>query len=198
MKILLIVIIVIAGLFFIAQAYFIMATKKTPAQHYKVIFSDNNFEIRFYPSITMASIVSSVKSYKELGNTGFRKLAGYIFGGNESKTQIAMTTPVHMDINDTASSMSFVMPENYDVNNLPKPDNTEVRIQTTNDEYVAAIGFGGYANDAKIKNYTIKLLNALKENGIEWYGNIRFLGYNPPFQLLNRKNELIISVRWPK
>lgn len=85
-----------------------MSTAKSETQPYKVIKVEQEFEIRYYPSATMAMITSDAKSYKELGNSGFRKLAGYIFGGNTESKQISMTSPVHMDINDTVSSMSFV------------------------------------------------------------------------------------------
>ena len=171
-----------------------MAIAKTETQPYRALLSKDNFEIRFYPAVTMATITSSAKSYKELGNSGFRKLAGYIFGGNEGGQKISMTTPVHMDINDTASTMSFVMPSTYNPQNLTKPDNQEVIIKTVPDEYVAAIKFGGYANDEDISKNTEKLKKALNENDITFYGNFRFLGYNSPFRLLGRRNEIIVSV----
>ncbi|MDP4115182.1 MAG: heme-binding protein [Bacteroidota bacterium] len=182
--------------FLFIQNLLIMATAKTETQPYKVLLSKDNFEIRFYPAVTMATITSSAKSYKELGNSGFRKLAGYIFGGNQGGQKISMTTPVHMDINDTLSTMSFVMPSTYNPENLPKPDNQEVTIKTVPDEYVAAIKFGGYATDEDIRKNREKLKKALNENGITFYGNFRFLGYNSPFRLLGRRNEIIVSVKW--
>ncbi len=171
-------------------------TNKTEEQKYTVIQKDQDFEIRFYPSATFATIKSNAKSYKELANPGFRKLAGYIFGGNESNTNISMTAPVHMDINDTVSSMSFVMPSSYSKENLPRPNNPNVIIQETAEEYVAVIRFGGYASDKDLKFYSEKLLQILKEKGISSYGHTRYLGYNPPFQFFNRKNEIIVSVVW--
>ncbi len=171
-------------------------TNKTEEQKYTVIQKDQDFEIRFYPSATFATIKSNAKSYKELANPGFRKLAGYIFGGNESNTNISMTAPVHMDINDTVSSMSFVMPSSYSKENLPRPNNPNVIIQETAEEYVAVIRFGGYASDKDLKFYSEKLLQMLKDKGISSYGHARYLGYNPPFQFFNRRNEIIISVEW--
>jgi hypothetical protein len=38
----------------------------------------------------------------------------------------------------------------------------------------------------------------LNKKGITIYGNARLLGYNPPFQLINRRNEIIVSVNWEK
>jgi hypothetical protein len=177
-----------------SQIYFIMA--KTETQAYKIIKTEKDFEIRLYPSATMATISMDAKSYKELSSSGFRKLASFIFGGNQSNKSIAMTSPVHMDINNSQSSMSFVMPSGYTKDNLPKPNDSSITIETTAEEYVAAVQFGGYANDEEIKKYAAKLETALNANGIEYYGNFRFLGYNAPYQFWNRKNEIIVSVHW--
>ena len=178
------------------QSYTIMSANKTEEQKYTVILKEKDFEIRFYPSATVATINSNAKTYKNLSGPGFRTLAGYIFGGNETNTSISMTSPVHMDINDSVSSMSFVMPSSYNEENLPKPNDTNVRIQKTADEYVAVIRFGGYASDKDLVFYSDKLHNILKEKGISSYGHARFLGYNPPFQLVDRRNEIIVSVDW--
>lgn len=198
MKIVLIIIGIIAGLLIVFQFYTEMATNKSETQSYKVIRVEKDFEVRFYPAATMAVITSSAKTYKELGSFGFTKLAGYIFGGNEEKKQIAMTSPVHMDINDSLSSMSFVMPASYDKENLPVPNNSDVAIKTASDEYVVAITFGGFASQEAIKKHTIILKNALKEKHLSYYGHFRYLGYNPPYQLFGRKNEIIIALNWDK
>ena len=173
-----------------------MPVNKTEEQKYTLILKEKDFEIRFYPATTIATIKSNAKSYKELANPGFRKLAGYIFGGNESETSISMTSPVHMDINDTASSMSFVMPSAYNESNLPKPNDPNVIIKKTSDEYVAALRFGGYASDKDLKRYSEELQIILKQKGITTKGNYRYLGYNPPFQLVGRRNEIIVQIDW--
>ncbi|MEI6680045.1 MAG: heme-binding protein [Mariniphaga sp.] len=196
MKIFLISASVIFAIVFIIQSFIMASVNKTEEQNYKVIQKDQNFEIRFYPSATFATIKSDAKTYKELSGPGFRKLADYIFGGNEDKTQIAMTSPVQMDINDTVSTMSFVMPSSYNQANLPKPNNPDVILKETVDEYVAAIQFGGFATYKELKFYSEKLQDILKEKGIKTNGNARFLGYNPPFQLIGRRNEIIISIEY--
>ena len=145
MKIVLIVLGIIALLIFAFQIYIAMATGKVETQLYTVIKVEKDFEIRFYPASNMAVITNSAKTYKQLGSLGFSKLAGYIFGGNKQKEQIAMTSPVHMEIGDTNASMSFVMPASFSKDNLPIPNNAEVTIQTTPNEYVAAISFVGFA-----------------------------------------------------
>ncbi len=198
MKIILIVSVIVAVLFIIFQIYVVMSADKTETQAYKVLLTKDNFEIRFYPAATMATITSSAKSYKELGSSGFRKLAGYIFGGNEGAHKISMTTPVRMDINDSIATMSFIMPSKYDSGNLPKPNDRQVRIKTIPDEYVAAIRFSGYASDEDVKINTETLKKLLTENKINYYGNFRLLAYNAPYQVSNRRNEVIVNVEWTK
>ena len=196
MKMFIIILAVVILLTLLLQSFIVMSTNKTEEQKYSIIQKYKDFEIRFYPSATIATINSNAKTYRDLSGPGFRKLAGYIFGGNEDNTKISMTSPVQMDINDSVSTMSFVMPSAYKKENLPKPNDPNVQIKNTTDEYVAVIRFGGYASDEDLKFYSEKLQNLLKENGITSIGNYRFLGYNPPFQFIGRRNEIIVSVEW--
>jgi hypothetical protein len=129
-----------------------------------------------------------------LGSSGFGTLAKYIFGGNSEKKQIAMTAPVHMDIGDSVSTMSFVMPAKYNLDNLPKPNSGEVVLKTSDPEYVAVIQFGGFSSASKIEKYRAILEKALQAKGLSYHGNFRFLGYNPPFQLFGRRNEVIVAL----
>ena len=73
MKTFLIITCIIIGLFLVFQIYTTMSTNKSETQAYKVIKVEKEFEIRFYPSATMAMISSSTKTYKELGSSGFTK-----------------------------------------------------------------------------------------------------------------------------
>jgi hypothetical protein len=196
MKVILISVFIVAALFVLFQSFVIMPLNKTEEQKHSLVRKYKGFEIRYYPPATFATINSNAKTYRDLSGPGFQKLAGYIFGGNEANTKISMTTPVQMVINDSASTMSFVMPSAYSKETLPKPNDPNVQIQITDSEYVAAIRFGGYASDKDLKFYSEKLQNLLKENGITAVGNYRFLGYNPPFQPVGRRNEIIVAVEW--
>jgi hypothetical protein len=194
-KILLIVLLVVL-IPTLTQLFTLMASNKTEKQPYQVVKKEKEFEIRFYPSTTMATVISAASTYKDLASPGFRKLAGYIFGGNQQGMSIAMTAPVHMDMSETGSSMSFVMPQGMTPENLPKPNDPSVHISTTKSEYVAAIRFGGYANDEDIQKHAAKLEQLLQEQGIKHSGHFRFLGYNAPYQFLCRRNEVIVTVEW--
>ncbi len=165
-------------------------------QKYRVVKKDKDFEIRFYPPAIFATTKSVAKSYRELGNSGFRKIAGYIFGNNETSAKIAMTAPVHMDINEKGSSMSFVMPSEYTLDNLPRPADTRVELHESPAVYMAAIEFSGYANDQKIKQYADQLSQILNKRGIKTIGNPTYLGYNAPYEIIGRKNEVVIAIEW--
>jgi hypothetical protein len=173
-----------------------MASTKTERQEYQLVKKEKGYEIRYYPSATLATVRSTSSSYRAIAYSGFRRLAGFIFGGNETNANIAMTSPVHMEINEDASSMSFVLPSSYSGKKIPKPNDPGVIVEQTDPEYIAAIRFRGYASNRGIKKYTEKLRKLLERNDIEYYGNFRYLGYNPPYQIIGRRNEVIVSVHW--
>jgi SOUL heme-binding protein len=183
-------------LFVVFQSFRTFSATKTENQKYRVVKIEEGFEIRFYPKAMFATIQSSGTNYKQVASSGFRKLAGYIFGGNDQSKSIAMTAPVRMEMGDNGSAMSFVMPEKYDASTLPKPKDATVQIKESKESYEAVIAFGGYANDERIKEYTNKLVELLNKKGIKIIGGYNFLGYNAPFDFFGRKNEITIPVEW--
>ena len=191
-----ILLLVVAVIFIGFQSFITMSTNDVEKQQYRVVKTEEEFEIRFYPPAILATVRSSARSYREFSSNGFRKIAGYIFGNNESSTKIAMTSPVHMDINDQTSSMSFVMPSKYSISELPKPNDPSLELHESPAQYVAALTFSGYANDEKIKKYSEQLKIALDQKGIKTVGHFSYLGYNPPYQVVARKNEIIVAVDW--
>lgn len=185
------------GLVFVVfQSFRAVSASKIETQKYRLVKLEEGFEIRFYPSSTFATIYSTSTNYKQLASGGFRKLAGYIFGGNEQNKSIAMTAPVRMEMSEQGSSMSFVMPEKYDASSLPKPKDASVQIMQSKELYAAVISFGGYANDEKINKYTNQLVDLLNKKNIKIIGGFNFLGYNAPFEFIGRKNEISIPIEW--
>ena len=187
---------VLIGVFIVFQSFIAINAVKTEKQKFRVILKEDRFEIRFYPSATMATIYSNATDYKGLASSGFRKLARYIFGGNEQKQSISMTAPVRMNMTEKGSSMSFVMPEKYNNNELPTPNDKSIDIQQSKPVYVASISFSGYATDAKIKSNKEQLEQMLKDKNIKVVGEYSFLGYNAPYEFIGRTNEIIIPIEW--
>ncbi|KOY84560.1 hypothetical protein AD998_20420 [bacterium 336/3] len=183
---------VLIGIFVIFQIYLIIITN--PSESYNLVKSKETFEIRYYPLITTAVISSSTKSYKDLGSIGFSKLANYISGANKENVHIAMNAPIYMDIGESTSTMSFIMPTKYTKEDIPTPNDTNIVIKVTAGEHVAAIRFAGFASDEKIRQKIKIFKNILQKQGYSYYGNFRFLSYNRPYQLFNRRNEIIVSV----
>jgi hypothetical protein len=56
------------------------------------------------------------------------------------------------------------------------------------------IQFGGFGSNESINEHKKMLENDLKKKGLSYYGNFRYLGYNPPYQLFGRKNEVIVAL----
>jgi hypothetical protein len=195
-KIVLVIFFVILAIFLIVQVYASKSSEGTEQQEYEVIESNGDFEIRYYPEATMASVNVSGE-YKNSSGAGFRILASYIFGGNSSDQKIAMTAPVHMAQQEQGYTMSFVMPSGYDPENLPSPDNKSILLHDSESAYTAAVRFGGFTSEEKIEAYKQKLMAYLDERQIEYTEPFVYLGYNPPYQLTNRRNEVMVRIQYP-
>jgi hypothetical protein len=91
--------------------------------------------------------------------------------------------------------MSFMVPTRYEEQDLPKPNNEKIFFERKKGSRMAAIRFGGWANDQRIEKYKNKLIEALKAEGISHSGNFVYLGYNPPYALIARRNEVVVELR---
>jgi hypothetical protein len=178
----------------ISQVIVSKNTSETGAVPYETLQTYDGFEIRKYPELTVASTRLPQGSYSENSRLGFRRIASYIFGGNKSNTQIAMTSPVQMDMGDN-SSMRFFMPPNMDIEDLPLPNNSSVSIQNQPSSTVAVIQFSGWASDKILEKKLNELRTLLRTQDIEFEDNYAYLGYNPPYQLINRLNEVVIKLK---
>lgn len=169
-------------------------SSNTETQKYETLFKKGNFEIRHYPPAVMAS-VKMQGTYDSMKNPGFNLLAGYIFGGNSENKKISMTTPVRIKEDKEAGRMSFVMPPEFTVDKLPKPNNKQILLHKTEPAYVASLQFGGYSNNKKIESKKEMLKQQLAEMSIEHTGNFEYLGYNSPFKMINRRNEVLVYLK---
>jgi hypothetical protein len=181
-----VVIILITGIYTMTKA-------KTETQKYEVLYTRENFEIRFYPEAILATVEMN-GTYDNSRNSGFQVLAGYIFGGNEENSQIAMTSPVRMSGNEKLNTMSFVLPSKMEFDNLPEPKDKRILLHKSKPMYTASVQFGGYANEADIAKHREKLAEILKQLNIQHTNQFEFLGYNSPFQPVNRRNEVQVEI----
>ncbi|WP_338357444.1 heme-binding protein [Yeosuana marina] len=194
MKITLIVLGILVLGFVIVQIYAMKSQSGIENYPYKVVKRFPRFEIRNYEATLFTSVKLSTNNYKEASGKGFSILAGYIFGGNETNEKIAMTSPVSMSLEDSMTVM-FMVPKKFNKENLPKPNQSNIEFKEEPSKTMAAITFGGWANSKKIEAYKKKLMTALDEEGISYSNKFYFFGYNPPFEILNRKNEVLVELQ---
>jgi hypothetical protein len=185
-----------ALLVFVAvQTYAAMSRDTTPSQPYRIVEQIGDLQIRYYPPAVTATVHKS-GAYRDRMNAGFRDLASYIFGGNERQESIAMTTPV-ISVPDTAggADISFVMPEDFDFDKRPAPTRARnIQFQRTEPAYTASIEFGGFAGESKMQEQSEALFAALQRAGLRPRGAVRHLYYNAPFDLFDRRNEVLVEL----
>ena len=191
--------------------YLVMATEEP---EFSLIKKEGDFEIRSYAPKIIAEV--KVKgSYDDATSIGFKLLADFIFGNNTSTNnesskiemtapvissienkKIAMTAPVISEKNEHAWLISFVMPSEYSLDNLPRPNNPSIKIIAKNSETYAVIIFSGLVRESSF-NEKIDLLNKyIIKNNYELDGNVQIARYNPPWTLpFLRRNELLIKIK---
>ena len=194
MKKAIIVLSVILLAFIMIQLYFIYGQRTIERYPYVVKNKFKRFEIRSYETTLFTSVKLSTKGYKNSSSKGFSILAGYIFGNNERNEKISMTSPVSMSLGDSMTMM-FMVPKKFNKDMLPKPNQSGIEFKEEPAKTVAAIRFNGWANDSKIEKYKQNLKAALDAEGIKYTNQFYFLGYNAPFEVFNRKNEVIVELQ---
>ncbi|CAM3509817.1 heme-binding protein [Flavobacterium gelidilacus] len=193
MKTVLIIVAIVFVAFVIIQVFAMNSQRNIETYSYEVKKKYDTFEIRNYEATLFTSVKLSTKEYKKASSKGFSILAGYIFGKNEKNEKIAMTSPVSMSLDDSMTMM-FMVPKKKNKETLPQPSNSEIKFHEEPAKTVAAITFGGWVNDEKIETYKKKLIASLDAKGIPYTNRFYLLGYNPPYEVFNRKNEVIVEL----
>jgi effector-binding domain-containing protein len=176
---------------------------------YTVLQSMNGYEIREYPAHIVAQTTVQ-GAQREAMSTGFRIVAGYIFGANTKKESIAMTAPVVAEKSSESIAMtapvvattegdsqiiSFGMPRSYTMDTLPTPTDSRVKIVTIPAKKYAVLQFSWYRTDARVKQMQEKLRALLTRDGITAHGATAYAGYNAPWTppWMNR-NEVLVDI----
>ncbi len=176
---------------------------------YTVLQKKNGYDIREYPAHIVAQ--TTVQGpYRESMSTGFRIVAGYIFGGNTKKESIAMTAPVVAEKNSESIAMtapvvataegdsqiiSFGMPRSYTLETLPTPTDPRVHIVEIPAKKYAVLRFSWYRSDARVQMMKEKLRSLLARDGVVTQGSTAYAGYNAPWTppWMNR-NEVMVEL----
>ena len=164
---------------------------------YKIISKHEGFEVRRYSDMVIATTKVQA-DYKNSTSSGFRRIASYIFGGNDKEMKIAMTAPVIADCPSEglkSYNISFVMPKEHSMKDLPKANISEVSIQKESLGEVAVLSFGGWASESRSTGYQKKLSKLLIKNKIKTKGGFMIAQYNSPWTLPPfRKNEVMVRI----
>lgn len=175
---------------------------------YKVVEQHGNIEIRDYNPMIIAEVDVS-GSRKESIEAGFRMIADYIFGNNlstkkikmtapviqQQSEKIAMTAPVIQQAYGSKWKVRFVMPANYSLQTLPKPNNSSVRLKEVQSQSFVAIRFSGFSEEENLKKNTEELNGFIKQKKLKSLSSPIYAFYNPPWTLpFFRRNEVLIEV----
>ena len=163
---------------------------------------------RYGPRIAAETTVSDDE--ERARNAGFRRLAGYIFGGNDGGARIAMTAPVAQQsgtriamtapVAQSASAdgewvIRFFMPSKWTLEGLPTPDDDRVRLVTVPEEVFAVLRFSGDRGPRAVARQTERLRHSLQAFGFDRTGEPVAWFYDPPWTLpFRRRNEIAIPV----
>ena len=179
----------------------------TEEPKHRVLEKRDGFEIRLYePQVVAETLVEG--EFGDGGNEGFRRVAGYIFGGNQGARKLAMTAPVTQapqklamtaPVTQTAAGDSFVvqfvLPKGVTVENAPVPNDARIRLRTVPERRLAAVRFSGFWSDANYAEHLAKLTAAMRVAGLQATGEPVLSRYNPPITpWFLRRNEIWIDV----
>jgi hypothetical protein len=159
---------------------------------YRVLESIDEIEIRHYQATVQA--VTRLPG-KSSSSEGFRRLAGFIFGGNDQEQKIAMTAPVQEKLGAERPEMAFTMPSEYTLEDLPTPADSRVSLHNVPAKTVAVVTFSGWATSSRVARFERELRATLKRSDIATTDEVSLNQYNPPWTLpFLRRNEIMIEV----
>lgn len=197
---------IVAGL---GQLVGIRAGTEMPA--YSVVEHFGDVEIRRYGP-RLAAEAEATGEAEAARSQAFRKVAGYIFGGNTSKTSIAMTAPVAQaakggqtiamtaPVAQSAAGnrvwrLQFFMPASYRLETLPVPSDPDVRIVEVPARDYAVLRFSGSRSGQAVERRAQALLSAVGAS--RWRAEGAPVGwfYDPPWTPpFLRRNEVSVAV----
>ncbi len=183
----------------------------TEEPHYSVVKTESGLEIRAYgPRLAAETEVggSAIAARSE----GFRRIAGFIFGGNHGEVKIAMTAPVTTAPTQSPQTIAmtapvtqaatangwrvrFFMPAKYTMESLPKPNDDRVKIIQIPAETYAVYRYSGSISPESTEAAHAELQRRLAGTSYVAQGAIVDWFYDPPWTLPPlRRNEAAVVV----
>ena len=192
---------------------------------YDTVASQAPFELRHYaPTLIAQTVVNG--DMDAASNKGFRLIADFIFGNNLAAdsgqaAKIAMTAPVTMEPQSSKIAMTapvtvepqsgdtslagagqwrihFVMPRQYTLANIPKPNNSAVTLRELPRKYMVVHRYSGFNTVARVQEKTNETLAWAKQQSLQVTGTPQLSRYDPPWTLpMFRRNEIMVEVAAP-
>ena len=198
----------IAGVTLLAAALWGPIVSNVEQPKYQVAESSGDIEIRDYAPM----IVAEVDIPGERGDAirkGFRIIADYIFGNNttaqkvpmtapvtqQDSEKIAMTAPVTQQGDGNRWRVRFIMPSNYTLETLPKPNSPAIELKEIAAKRYAVIRFSGMAGEDSLKRRTKELNEWVRTKNLTPVSEPVYAFYNPPWTLpFLRRNEVMVEI----
>jgi hypothetical protein len=164
----------------------------TESPKYEVLKKYDGFEVRQYAGYVVAETEVEA-SRGEAGNQAFGRLAGYIFGGNTAKQEIAMTapvtqsqriamtSPVTQQANGSKWLVQFSMPSSWTMKTLPVPNDARVTLREVPPRTVAVLRYSGTWSEANYVEHLEQLRKQLTASGLQTIGEPVWARYDPPY-----------------
>jgi len=180
---------------------------------FELLEKHEDIEIRQYSAYLIAEVIVS-SDFEDAGNEAFSSLFGYIGGENISQESIEMTAPVRQEkledegleiemtspvrqerVDSGSYRVSFVMPDRFTLESLPKPKDNRIQLLEVPGKKVAVIRYSGtWSKDNYQENESL-LYAFLREKGIQIKGDPVWARYNAPFvPWFLRRNEILIEI----
>ncbi|MBT8249963.1 MAG: heme-binding protein [Acidimicrobiia bacterium] len=164
---------------------------------YEVVAEGDRYEIRRYRPYLVAE-TTVVGDADSAGSVAFRRLAGFIFGGNSAEQKMNMTIPVtRQAVGEDRQRYRFVMERSFSESDLPQPLDDTVTIIRVPGGYYAARRYRGNRDERRFRRMEAALLEDLGQDGIEIAGAAQSAVYSGPMTPpMLRHNEVLIPVDW--
>lgn len=196
----------------------------TEEPKYQTLRQEGDFEIRRYAPMLIAE--TTVEGDMDAAsNTGFRRIADFIFGNNraagtDAASRIAMTAPVTVEPQSVKIAMTapvtvepqadtgmhaatqwrihFVMPSTYTLATLPQPNNPQIQIKELPAKTFVVHRYSGLNTLSRVQTKTDATQAWIQQQGLKTLGPPQLSRYDPPWTLpMFRRNEIMVEIEAP-
>ena len=164
---------------------------------YETVRMYSGFEIRKYVRSVEARVQRSGEGATG-DSTAFRRVAGYIFGANQTGARYAMTAPVSRWSDDDGAWLSFHMPVAHPLEELPPPNDSGIELSEKVERVVAVVTFGGRTTQSRLRKKEQQLRHDVEQAGYTVNGPLVLAVYDNPWTTLpfKRRNELHLELQF--